>query len=62
MRVTKESFIEIGPEDDRYEQVTEAAAELHRRFDALQPLRECDDPEAWPTRQRQLLREQRERR
>jgi 5-methylcytosine-specific restriction endonuclease McrA len=62
MRVTKKSFIEIGPEDDRYEQVTLTAAELHRRFDARLPLRDCDDPDSWPTRQRQVLRERRERR
>jgi 5-methylcytosine-specific restriction endonuclease McrA len=62
MRVTKESFIEIGPEDERYEQVTLAAAELNSRFDARRPLRDCDNPDSWPTRQRQLLRERRESR
>lgn len=62
MRVTRESFIEVGPGDDRYEQVSLTVAELDRRFDARLPLHDCDDPVSWPKRQRQLLRERQKRR
>jgi 5-methylcytosine-specific restriction endonuclease McrA len=56
---TKESFVPLTPEHERYEEIKAKADGLRLRTDAPTPQRICDDEESWLTLHRQIMAERR---
>lgn len=47
----------VSPNDPRFQEIDQKGWELEARVHADKPLRECDDPERWSERWREILQE-----